>query len=184
MENIRITNPEPIPPGESWSISQEELELIAKRKQGLVNIRGIIIEYMVNIERGVDEIISRCFAGEGQDKFLITAVLLEELSSSAKIRVLERLLSNQHNMGGPLRYKKILKNVESKKFLKNLRKVNEIRNRFAHGEIAFKGTQPAIFSSRNRIEEVTESKLENAFNLFETVLKELNQILQQDVEKQ
>lgn len=163
-----------------WIISKEEMAEVAKQQMDLYGIRGRMVESTIRVERRLNTlltiaIIGKCEATENE--FLFNEIILEEIMFSGKIRIFERLIQNIHSLKGSLKYKKMFKGVDTKKLLSNLKKLNKYRNRFAHGEIMFKGTQSYLFYSRNRRDKLTNNYFDKLNSLLNDIIRTLDDIL-------
>ena len=136
---FKITNPNDIPPGESWTINQDDLRKIQEQNEILIEIRGRIISSSLNIEHKLDDIISVLFMGNELDSInLFKELLLEKefFTFMNKWKLLRELTQREI-----IRFEKEEVRKETLSLVKN---IIETRDRFAHGEIIFSGTTPQL----------------------------------------
>jgi len=136
---FKITNPEDIPPGGSWTVTQEDLKNIEEQNEALIAIRGRVITASLLIEQKLDEVLAIIFVGSQMHAVnLFKELLLEkEFFTFMNKWKLFRDLSKREII-------KFAKEEERKAFLTELRKIIETRDRFAHGDVVFSGTSPKL----------------------------------------
>jgi hypothetical protein len=136
---FKITNPEDIPPGGSWTVTQEDLRNIEEQNEALIAIRGRVITASLLIEQKLDEALAMLFVGNQMHAInLFKELLLEkEFFTFMNKWKLFRGLSKREII-------KFAKEEERKVFLSKLQKIIETRDRFAHGDVVFSGTNPKL----------------------------------------
>lgn len=138
-DEFKITNPNEIPLGESWTINQEDLRKIQEQNEALIEIRGRVISSSLNIEHKLDDIISVLFMGNELEPInLFKELLLEKefFTFMNKWKLLRELTQREI-----IRFEKEEIRKETLNLVKN---IIETRDRFAHGEIIFSGTTPQL----------------------------------------
>ena len=135
---------------------KEAIELVIK-------LRGEVINSAVNIERRIEEIITTHYIlPRKYDDFLFNCMLDEYFSFGLKIRI----------------FRKIKFRIKPyKAFFEHLRRINNIRNLFAHSSIGdLSGS--LIYTKDFKIEIKSSRKLhEEFFHLRPKVIKELDNLL-------
>jgi hypothetical protein len=141
---IKITNPKEIPPGHVWTVSEEDLKLITEQNEALANIRGRVISVALLVEQKLDDIISLIFMGNNLNGTTLFKELLlnkEFFTFMSKWRLFRDLTN--------LKIINIADEKVRKKILTLIKDVIEIRDKFAHGDIVFSGTQPQLYYIRD-----------------------------------
>lgn len=181
---IRITNPEDIPPGSAWTVSEEELKNITEQNEALINIRGRIISAALLVERKMDDILSIIFVGSEPNSMVLFKELLlnkEFFTFMAKWRVFKDM-SNQKLIS-------FVKEEDKKRTLTIIKMVINTRDRFAHGDIIFSGTKPQLLFSedgKSRSIELNNQyfdELNKSFDQALYILDEIYKLFRRDINK-
>lgn len=136
---FKITNPTNILPGESMILSDQDIKSIKKQNEALLKIRGKVIAASLIVEEKLDNLISLIFMGLNHlDRQDFREIILskETFTFMTKWKVLRDLINRKAII--------FSKEDERKSFLTLLKDIIETRDRFAHGEIIFSGTQPQL----------------------------------------
>lgn len=122
----------------SGAFRAEDLRFIIEEQKNIYEKRGAVISASLSIETRLNDILSGYFFPKNKPKrsiFMEFCLEKEHFTFMQKWKLLRTLLRDGHLR---LRTEKDLKNL-----LKNLHKIIEVRNNFAHGEIIFFG-KPAF----------------------------------------
>lgn len=139
QDDFKITNPEDIPPGKSFTINQEDLRKIQEQNEALMEIRGRVISSSLNIEHKLDDILSVVFMGKSLESInLFKELLLEKefFTFMNKWRLFKEICNRKI-----INFKDDSIQEETMKIIHNVMKT---RDQFAHCEILFSGTIPTL----------------------------------------
>lgn len=169
---IEISNPEKIPPGESWIISPEDLKDIERQNEDLKNIRGRLLHSALIVEDQITEVIAYAFFPDNlQTRQLFKDIVLNTnfFSFYNKIKVFSQLCELHPN----------LKSSDLKKLRGNLYDVMNIRDDFAHGKVKFSGKQAELHYYRDghKVQKLDKDYFDKINDLFPSIAGELNQLI-------
>ncbi|RLG14477.1 MAG: hypothetical protein DRN66_01955 [Candidatus Nanohalarchaeota archaeon] len=137
---FKITNPEDLPMGKRWIITEKELHNIKEQNEALITIRGRVISIALMIEQKLDGVITTVFFGmDRRKRILFKELFLEKefFTFMNKLKIFRELTK-----------RKIInfeKEESRKRLCRLIQDVIETRDKFAHGEIIFSGIKPKLY---------------------------------------
>jgi len=152
--------------------AEKFVEFTMLKREEIKKIRGQIIENALEIEGILEIIIVSLFVKKGQF-VLFSEFILDNLTFSKKWEIIEQYIK-------PIGYELFGFKFDAN-LRQNIRKVIEIRNMFAHGEVDFLEGDVNIpwlvYRSGKKIQKIDDNFIETTNNLFEETFKKLQPIL-------
>jgi hypothetical protein len=140
---FKVTNPTALKPGESMTLTDEDIKSIKKQNEALLKIRGKVISAALITEQQLDDLISILMMGidnDARNQFKEMILNKEFFTFMNKWKTLRDFLNRKAIV--------FAEETERKEFLNELHQLIEIRDIFAHGEIIFSGTIPQLHFSK------------------------------------